>query len=124
MNYKSKKIWLTQERTKYTTVRIYNNHKDMISFYRKHTGVNDSILGASLHYELLCNNVLTKDVGIVLLSKENLSIGIVCHELMHAVLWAWKHKEFKKQHPIIIHSMNQEEYLLHNLTFAINQFYK
>lgn len=61
--------------------------------------------------------------GEVLLNLEYCGSGIVSHEFMHAVLWAWKHSEYKKQYPLVIKSMKQEEEILHNLTHAVRQFY-
>jgi hypothetical protein len=61
--------------------------------------------------------------GIVLLNLEYCVASIVSHEFMHAVFWAWKHSANKRQHPITIRSMGDEERLLYSLTDAVKAFY-
>lgn len=68
--------------------------------------------------------MLSGEVATVFLSCQNAGAGIVSHELLHAVLYAYKYKKNKKQYPIIIRSMNEEDKILRNHTFAIIQFYK
>lgn len=66
-----------------------------------------------------------KHTGYVLTCNEYSGAGVICHEIMHAILFAngISKIKFKKQHPIIIHSINDEERLLYAFTDAIRQFY-
>lgn len=50
--------------------------------------------------------------------------GVVSHEIMHAVLWANKFSARKKQYPIVIKSMKEEEELLKKHTLAVRDFYE
>ncbi len=67
--------------------------------------------------------VFTGRLGEVLLNLQHCRAGIVCHEFMHAVLWAKGFKKFKKQYPIIIKNMEEEEHMLHEFTYVVRQFY-
>lgn len=130
---KSKKVFLTTNKKKWAIVRLYNFRYDMEQAYKKW---NDSfgsktypVLGASCHYTKMTVNSdntqkLTGEVATVFLSCEHAGAGIVSHELLHAVLYAHKHTKYKKQYPIVIKNMNEEEKILHNHTFAVTQFYK
>jgi hypothetical protein len=127
-NYKKKKIWLNGKKTKYCFVKLFKCKKDMQAEYRKespHDDLHDKTLGVSLHrvYVDAKSLKMTPCTGIVLLSVENCGAGVACHEIMHAVLWAHKHSKNKKQHPIFIKSMDEEEEILHNFSYAIRQFY-
>ena len=130
LKYKSKRIWLDTRKTYYSTIRIYDCNESMQKFYNgynRYKGMKvDPVLGASLHYEKLnvTNDTSSPDIGIILLSRDNLTTDITHHEILHAVIWAWKFKPYKRQHPITIYSMKQEEELLHNFSFAIKQFNK
>lgn len=84
---------------------------------------DSNILGVSLHYEIYCGRKVKNDTGKVLLSLQDCGAGLVSHELLHAVLWAYKHKRSKKQYPIVIKNMNEEEKILQNHTYAVKQFY-
>lgn len=126
--YKRKKIWLTTDKTKYCTVLLFNTRKEMreyFSEYCKRTNQRDydNILGASLHFEKYINGNITKETGKVLLSLQDCGAGVVSHELLHATLWAYKHRRNKKRYPFIIKSHNEEERVLQNHTYAVKQFY-
>lgn len=101
--------------------------QDYYKWYCDKYGKNDtghySVLGVSLHYTKFIKNILHSDVGIVLLNINDCSASIVSHELFHAILHAYKHTKYKKQYPIVIKNMTEEEKILHNHSFAVNQFY-
>lgn len=127
--YKRKKIWLNEKKTKYCTTRLYRDKKEMQKYYDLHCDSHAvkglQIAGASMHWVMI--NGLTKKVtgetGMVLLCMERTGAGVVSHEFLHAVLWAHKHHKHKKQHPIVIKNMKEEEEILHNLSYAVRQFY-
>ncbi|HMF73451.1 MAG TPA: hypothetical protein VK616_18350 [Flavitalea sp.] len=123
-----KKIYLNTQKTKHCNVRLYRTKKEMrdgIRKYRSYEKQIDQIAGCCCPYTRY--NIGTRtarpDVAKVFLSIQDCGAGIVTHELLHAVLWAWKHSFRKKQHPILIKDMNDEEEILHNHTFAVKQFY-
>lgn len=82
------------------------------------------VKGASTHYWKYIGKALKGETGTVFLSVEDCGAGIISHEFMHAVLWAYKHTKNKKQYPIVIKNMKEEEVILHNHTFVVQQFYK
>lgn len=131
MKYRRKKIWLNKKKTKYCWVNLYANLKDLRQAYDDYSRltfphqVGDKIYGASIHYERYdtVNKKLSKETGKVILSKPNCGAGVVSHEFMHQILWAHKHKRYKKQHPVVIKNMKEEEVILHNHTNAVIQFY-
>ena len=125
-----KKIYLNLEKTKFCICNVFERKKDMQDFYSAVTEQKEveRVCGASLHY---CREdfssgkgVLSGETGVVLLNFQNCDAGVVAHEMAHAVLWAHKHSKKKKQHPLIIKDIEEEEVILYNLTFAIDQFYK
>ena len=81
--------------------------------------------GVSLHYEKIDveGNKTSPETGTVLLHFGSCGAGTVSHELLHATLWAYKHRKGKKQYPIIIKDMDEEEVILRNHTEAVRQFY-
>ena len=127
--YKSKKIWLNEKKTKFCTTRLYRDKKEMQKYYDLHSDTHaikgQQIAGASIHWVMIFNESrkVTGNTGMVLLCMERTGAGTVCHEFMHAVLWAHRHHKNKKQHPIIIRNMKEEEEILHNLSYAVIQFY-
>jgi hypothetical protein len=131
MTHKRKLIYLNEKKSKFCIIKLFDTKKEMQDAYAKFRPDDTQhykCLGAHCAYEkLLFSNSkrgsLSKESGTVFLSKEYLGAGIVTHELMHAVLWAYKHKRGKKQYPIIIKSMKEEEEILHNHTYAVKQFY-
>jgi len=130
MLMKKKRIYVNTKRTRYITVKLYNNKKEMREAYKvfrpKDWGHNN-VLGVHcgyVKYETTGKKtVMSNETGTVFLSLKNCGAGVVTHELMHAVLWAWKHNEKKEQYPIVIKSMRYEEEILHNHTYAVTQFY-
>lgn len=82
-------------------------------------------LGVHLAYERwdMKTGKIKPESGTVLLSLENCGASVVVHELTHAVLYAWKHKKYKKQYPITIKNMKEEELVLHRVSEATAQFY-
>lgn len=126
--YRHKKIWLNEKHTKYCIVRLYREEQDMQDYYDKMGGdpLKQKVAGASLHYEKISTltGKIDGETGVVLLCMDFSGAGVVTHELMHAVLWAHRHKKYKKQHPIIIKNMKEEELILSNHTHAVTQFYR
>lgn len=130
---KKKKLFLNDKKTKWCIVQLYNHKYDMQQAYIKYCKQRgqkpDPILGASTHYEKIYigdkgKEKLSGETGTVFLCAEHCGAGLVAHELLHAVLYAWKHKLNKEQYPITIKNMDEEEEILRNLTFAISQFYQ
>lgn len=128
---KKKKIFLNTDKTKYCWVKLFKTKKEMQAAYKKfkpQDGNHDEVLGVHCGYEKWIvkkgkKTICHPETGIVFLSKENCGAGVVTHELMHAILWARGHKMHKRQHPIVIKSMEEEEAMLHNHTYAVMQFY-
>lgn len=126
---RTKRIYLNTKKTKYCIVRLFKRNNEMQLSYDKHKSNNGKgkVLGAHCGYEKYTTSQprwgVLPETGTVFLSLENCGAGVVTHELMHAVLWAWKHKRLKNQYPIVIKNMNQEEEVLHNQTYAVHQFY-
>jgi len=125
---KSKKIWLGREKKKYVVVKVADTREEMQAFYEKWTGSEqESVEGVHLaftrfekHKDGRC---MSPQTGIVLLHRGRLGAGVVTHELMHAVLWAKQHKWKREDYPRVIRSMDEEERLLHQHTYAVQQFY-
>lgn len=65
----------------------------------------------------------SKKTGIIMTNSEGLDVGVIPHEIMHAVLWAYNHSEDKVQYPIVINNMEEEEIILHAFSNALQQFY-
>lgn len=128
-SYKSKKIWLNLEKTKWCKVRLYDKKSKMQEYYdadNKRRGIDTAdILGCSLHYVWVNGetNEVYGETGTVLLSFDNCGAGLVAHEFMHAVIWSHNHSDEKEQYPFIIQNIEEEEVIAHNLTYAIRQFY-
>lgn len=126
---KSKKLFLSRDNEKYCVVKLYDTNKKMQRGYDRsvHKNVKDyaKVLGAHCGY--VCIDTTTgkehPETGTIFLSLENCGAGIAGHEIMHAVLWGWKHKSMKRQYPIKIKNMDEEEEILHSFTHMISQFY-
>lgn len=146
---KSKKIYLNTRKTKYCVVELYKTKKEMREAYKKrcpHDTHHDIVLGAHQAYEKFimpkkfkkdhADNPkkfyrlntsklkLAPETGTIFLSLEDCGAGVVTHEIMHATLWAYKHKKMKQQYPIKIKDMKEEELVLRNFTLAVQQFYR
>lgn len=63
------------------------------------------------------------ETGTILLSLEYCGAGIVTHEIMHGILWARKNGFKKQQYPIVIKTMEEEENILQDFTYAVQFFY-
>jgi hypothetical protein len=130
--YRQKKIWLDENHRKYCIAKLYKEKIDMQNDYKERSPNDQNhykCLGVHSPYEKLKVNkngsmALSNETGTVNLCMQHCGAGVVSHEFLHAVLWAYKHKRRKKQYPIIIKDMAEEEDVLHNLTYAIQQFYK
>lgn len=128
---KTKKIYLNGKKSKYCLVRLFDKKKDMQKAYKESCPTDknhDKTLGAHHAYEAIIvekgkRDRLSPETGTLFCSLENCGAGVISHELMHAIFWARGHKFMKKQYPIIVQNMKEEEELLHNFTYAIIQFY-
>lgn len=129
--YKRKRIYLNKKKTRYCTVKLYADKLQMQNDLKKNlSGKLDYYKCLGLHHAytrlLIKKNGtvnLIPETGTVYLCLQHCGAGIVSHEFLHAVLWAWKHKRNKKQYPIVIKNMKQEEEVLHNHTDAVSHFY-
>ena len=135
---RKKRIYLNPEKTKYCIVHLFKYRKEMQDFYfkedrAKREDKHYNTLGVHLAYTVYTPVKGKKNkwkpgpiTGSVLLNLQNCGAGIVTHELMHAVLWAYRHeeKEHDNQYPIIIHDMEEEEEILHRHTLAVMAFYR
>ncbi len=67
-----------------------------------------------------------KHTGYVLTCLDYVGAGVVSHEFMHAVFFAngISKVKFKKQYPIVINNMKEEETLLYAFTDAVKSYYK
>lgn len=125
---KSKRIYLNEKKTKYCIVKLFKKRKEMHEYYSKEKPdekFNEFLLGVHLAYERWDKKTgkIKSETGTVLLSLEDCAGSIVSHEFMHAILWAYKHKKYKKQYPITIKDMKEEEKLLHRMSLAVHNFY-
>lgn len=128
---RTKRIYFNRQKTKYCIVRVYKTKSEMRKAYKKYN--NHSIESQDLRgahcghekYQVSKNGKmrLMPETGILFLNYNDCGAGIICHELMHAVLWAHNHRRNKKQFPIIIKNMEEEETILYTLTFVVRQFY-
>lgn len=128
-----KRIYLNEGHTKYCIVRLFQRKIDMQEAYKIRCPKDldhYSVLGAHNAYNRVKINkdsseTFSNEIGTIFLNLDNCGAGIVAHEFGHAVLWAYKHPngKCKKQYPIIIKSMDDEEEILYHLTYAISQFY-
>lgn len=127
-----KKLYLDEKKEKYCIVLLYDTKAEMQEAYKKKTfdkRKDGDLLGAHRAYEKWTpkrggKEEISNETGTLFLSRENLGVGVVYHEIMHAILWAWKHKKNKKQYPLVIKNMNEEEKILHSFSFAAIQFNK
>jgi hypothetical protein len=145
---KQKKIYLNTDKTLYCIAKLFKKKKNMQEAYKKFSP-NDKnhfkVLGAHRAYEKWLVSKKPKirvskkgvvkafmstklkgietETGTLFLSLEDCGASVISHEIMHAVLWANKFKKYKKQYPITIKSMEEEERILYNFSFAIRQFY-
>jgi hypothetical protein len=136
--HKKKRIYLNKEKTRYCVVRLYGKKTDMHIAYAKSLNesgcqeagevVDPFVQGAHVGYKRIRihddgSEELNGETGQVFLHFGHAGAGTVSHELLHAVLWAWKHQIDKEQYPIVINSMEEEEEILYAHTDAVNQFY-
>lgn len=146
---KKKVIYLNTENTKYCVVELYKTLKEMQLAYKErcpHDKSHFKVLGvhqayekfkapknipmpkegdSRKYYEVNISKVkIAPETGTVFLNLKHCGAGVVSHELMHAVLWAYKHKKMKKQYPIIIKNLKEEELILRYHTLAVQEFYR
>jgi hypothetical protein len=130
--YRSIKIWVNERQTKFVKAIVFQTTEEMREAYKKFNPTDrnhDEVMGCHCAYTARVVDKKTGksrawgNTGRIFLSFEYLGAGLVAHEFMHAVLWAYKHNGKKKQFPIVIKSMKEEEKILHALTFALKTFY-
>lgn len=130
MKYYRKKIWVSDRR--YVWVRLYKTRKDMLEYADSRNSDKEpfdrNLAGCHFAYRQYVVGEGTPkfiaESGTVLLNMEYLGAGIVAHELLHAVLWAFKHSTRKKDnHPLAIKDMKQEERICYALTDACIDFW-
>lgn len=136
---RKKRIYLNEERIKYCDVFLFKTKAQMTKFYIKRgTKDKDHASAGGVHLAQTWFTLKNKKfkgsknrkhydfahkTGEVLLNLQYCGAGVVSHEFMHAVLWARNHHEKKRQFPIVIKNMDDEEKILYNLTSAVKQFY-
>jgi hypothetical protein len=126
-----KHIFLSDDDTKYCRVLLYKEKSAMQKAYkdfRSGDQGHESVEGVHCAYEVIEIDEENKEsyrpeTGTIFLNFESCGAGVVCHEFMHAVLWAWNHRPGKQQYPIIICNITEEEEILYNLSHALVQFY-
>jgi len=127
---RKKRIYLNEKNTKYCIVKMYGSAKEM-QYAMKNEGSGTlqykTCLGLHMAYSKMVFKKswsLSPQTGTVYLCKQHSGAGIATHELMHATLWAHKHKKAKQQYPFVIKNMIEEETILRNFTHAVMQFYR
>lgn len=127
---KRKKIYLNYKKTKYSEAVLFSTLKELRAYYKKvspRDNKHNKVMGVSTHWDIykkVGNRwKITPKVGEILLCVKHCGASIATHEVMHAVLWAWKHSSKKIQYPIVIKNMKQEEEILHNYSYAVRQLY-
>jgi hypothetical protein len=129
MKYRRKKIFVTQDKTKYVWCYLFDNKSDLNEYYKnscKERGVRFAkVLGVSLHYAkwMVGDKKATNETGKVLLSKDTVGGALVAHEFTHACMWAFKHHLRKKQYPFVIRNGQQEEDFIRGQSVAIKMFW-
>src|SRR5688500_6865677 len=118
--YRRKKIYLTKANDVYANVRLYANHEDMVSehnAYGKMVGDPLVIDGRTrgickpfvrLKIEKDGSDSVHNHIATIFLAFHECGAGVATHEIMHAILWAWKFHKEKQQYPIVINSMEEE----------------
>lgn len=127
---RSKRIYFDRQKTRYVVCRLFKYRNEMRTYYSKscpNDKNHNDVLGVNIAREYYVKKgkkwLFSKQTGEVLLNLQDCGVGVVTHEFMHAVLWARNFKEFKKQYPIVIKDMADEEHLLHEFTYIVRQFY-
>lgn len=145
---KTKRIYLNLKKTKYCIAKLYSSKEEMANAYKKFRPLDknhNAVLGCHCAYEkwnfvtspkktvskkgiigfkeVIKSKTIKPETGTVFLCFEHCGAGVVTHELMHAIIWAHKHRMYKKQYPFVLNNMKEEEKLLHNFTYAVRQFY-
>ncbi len=128
---RSKKIFFDKDKTVYVIVRLFKKKEEMQKYYKKicpRDGNHEYTLGVNIartYFKLKGKKkIFIPMTGEVLLNLEHCGASVVCHEFMHAVLWARKFSPKKRQYPIVIKDMQEEESMLHCFSHIIRQFYK
>lgn len=121
-----KKIWLNEAKTKWCICVVFKNKADMQKAYKQIRPLekgHEEVDGVSIHYGRYDGNKLSGNTGKVLLHFKGCGVAVATHEILHAVLYAYKHTKNKQQYPIVIKDMKEEEVILHNYSFSAYQFY-
>lgn len=130
MKYKSKRLWIDREHTKYSTVYLFDTLKGMREWdknFQIENFQNDSryFYGKNIRYTSYTKDKkeMNPDSSIILLCEPYAGRNTVAHEIMHAVLWAFNHRPTTKRYPIVIKNVDQEEVLLQQHSYMMKQFY-
>lgn len=126
---KKKRIYLKEDKSRYFNVRLYQEKKAMWKDYEAFKPDDGFFKVAGVHcgyVKVLIEpdgaETYLPETGTVFLCSEHCGLPIVAHELMHAVLYGWKHALQKEQYPIVIKDMAEEEEILYSLTYALWQY--
>ncbi len=129
---KKKRIYFEGNKGKYCVVHLFKTRKELNKWYRENDRTaKEEVYGVSIHREIYKakDKMIPKNIfpetGKVLLSLQNCGTGVVSHEIMHQVLWSYKHgKRPIKDYPFTIKSMKHEEEILHRFSKVIIDFYR
>lgn len=126
--YRRKKIFVTENKTKYVWCYLYKKNTDLNDFYKKYCEERGmkwaKVAGVSTHYVKTRGREVSNETGLVILSMDRIGAAIVAHEFTHACFWAYKHNLRKKQYPLVIKNMVEEEKILHGQFEAVRSFWK
>jgi len=128
MKYRRKKIWMNYKKTRYIWCYLWKDKEEMNEeYHRRKPSEKPAVLGTHMgrvawYYEKKKRRLYPQS-GIIFLHIDNCGATVAAHEFMHGAIWAHRHSLKKKQYPFTIKSMNEEEELLHNFSYAIGQFY-
>lgn len=127
---RSKRLYFDRKKKHYTVVKLFKTVKEMQVYYKKISpddGNHFDTLGVCINRTLFKVKgkkwIIQPKIGEVLLNLPHCGAGIATHELMHAAFFAYKMSAKKKQYPIVLKSMEEEEDLLYSFTYIVKQFY-
>jgi hypothetical protein len=127
------RIYFDKEKTRWCQVMVFKEKYEMNKYYFMHDrnpsdgrhfytqGVH--MAGVLFRTEDDGSETMYGETGKVLLHFDQCGAGIVSHEFGHAVLCSHTMSVNGQQYPIIIHNMEEEEDILHDLYRAISSFY-
>lgn len=130
--HRSKEIYVNEQGTKYVKVFVYSTKLEMQAAYKKFSpqdGNHNKVKGAHCAYNKYIipkggkRKYLSHETGTIFLCYPSCGAGVISHEFLHAVLWAHQHTKTKKQYPVVIKDMKQEETICYSLTRCVKEFY-